>query len=78
MGAAITALLDLIKQFLCVKQTEMVNKPILDVVKDKRALKKATNYTEQILSITDNYVEHFTKRDLKRYNTLKKKFNKND
>ena len=51
MIAAITAVLDVIKSFLGFKQTEIEHKPVLDVVKDKKSLKKGTNYAEQILEI---------------------------
>ena len=70
----ITALLELLKQFLSVKQTDMENRPILDAIKDKRNLKKATNITEKLLVITDKYIEHFEKKDLRQYNNLKNKF----
>ena len=44
----------------------------------KKALKKATDYTEQLIDIVDKYTEYFTKKDLSKYNSLKKKFNKNN
>ena len=76
MNAAITAFFEMIKQFLNVKQTDMENKPILEMVKDKKSLKKGTDIAERILDITDRYQEHFSKSDLRRYNSLKKKFKK--
>lgn len=78
MQAALTALFEMVKQFLSVKQTEMEHRPTLEVVKDKKALKKATDYTEQLIEIVDKYTEYFTKKDLNKYNSLKKKFNKNN
>ena len=78
MIAAITAVLDVIKSFLGFKQTEMEHKPVLDVVKDKKSLRKGTNYAEQILEITDQYTKYFSKKHLTKYNSLKKKFNKNN
>ena len=78
MNTAITALFEMIKQLLCVKQTEMEHKESLDIVKDKKSLKKATNYTEQLLVITDKYIEYFNKSDLRKYKSLKKKFLKNN
>ena len=56
----------------------MEHQPTLEVVKDKKALKKATDYTEQLIDIVDKYTEYFTKKDLSKYNSLKKKFNKNN
>lgn len=78
MITAITAVLDLLKSFLGFKQTEMEHKPVLEVVKDKTSLKKGTNYAEQIILITDKYTKFFDAKDLRKYNSLKKKFNKNN
>lgn len=74
MGTAITALLELLKQFLCVKQTDMENRPVLDAIRDKRNLKKATDIMEKVLLIADKYTEQFDKKDLKQYNKLKNRF----
>ena len=76
--ATITALLEFLKSLCGLKQTEMEHKPVLDVVKDKKSLKKGTNYAEQILEITDQYTKYFSKKHLTKYNSLKKKFNKNN
>lgn len=78
MVAAITAFFEMLKQALTVKQTDLENKPTLEIVKDKKSLKKGTNYAEQILVITDKYTKYFTSTDLKKYNSLKRKFNKNN
>lgn len=78
MNTAITALFEMLKQLFSLKQTDLENKSELSVVKDKNTLKKGTNYAEQILLITDKYTKFFDKSDLKKYNSLKKKFNKND
>jgi hypothetical protein len=56
----------------------MKNKTSLEVVKDKKSLKRATNYTEELIEIVDKYTDYFTKKDLSKYNSLKKKFNKNN
>ena len=74
MGTAITALFELIKQIFGNKQTEMEHKPTLDIVKDKRQYKKATDLAELIIQITDKYKDTFTSSDLKKYEKLKKKF----
>lgn len=78
MTSALTALFELVKQWLAFKQTDTEHKPTLEAIRDKRALKKATNYTEEIITITDKYTEHFDKKDLRKYNALKRKFNKNN
>mgnify|MGYP003290129241 CR=1 FL=1 len=72
----IAAILEVIKQLLSVKQTQMTNMPILDAIKDKKNLKKASDITEKIIKIVDNYTNNFTRKDLKEYNKLKDKFNK--
>jgi len=78
MLTAITSLLDFLKNLCGLKQTEIENKTTLDVVKDKKSLKKGTNYAEQIFLITDNYIDFFSKQDLRKYNLLKKRFLKNN
>ena len=61
MQAALTALFEMIKQFLSVKQTGMEHQPTL-----------------QLIDSVDHYPEYLTKKDLSKYNSLKKKFNKNN
>jgi len=78
MESALTAFFEMVRQFLSTKQTEMKNKTSLEVVKDKKSLKRATNYTEELIEIVDKYTDYFTKKDLSKYNSLKKKFNKNN
>lgn len=78
MLATITAFFEMLKQAFNLKQTDIENKTTLEVVKDKKSLKKATNYAEKILKITDKYIRFFDSKDLKRYNVLKDKFNKNN
>lgn len=78
MLATITAFFEMLKQAFTLKQTDIENKTTLEVVKDKKSLKKATNYAEKILKITDKYIRFFDSKDLKRYNILKDKFNKNN
>ena len=74
MNSALTALFEMIKQFLSTKQTEMEHSSTLEVVKDKKSLKKASNFIEDLLKITDKYTDSFDKKDLKKYNRLKDKF----
>lgn len=76
--ATITALLEFLKSLCGLKQTDLENKTTLEVVKDKKSLKKGTNYAEQILEITDQYTRYFSKKHLTKYNSLKKRFKKNN
>jgi hypothetical protein len=48
----------------------------ISTVKDRKALKKATDIAEKIMSITDRYSEGFSKQDLKKYEKLKEQFKK--
>lgn len=78
MFTAISSILELLKSLCGLKQTDLENKTTLEVVKDKKSLKKGTNYAERIIDITDKYTKFFTATDLKRYNTLKNKFRNNN
>lgn len=78
ISAAIQSLMEMIKQALSLKQTDLENKPTLEIVREKKALKKATNYTEQMIEIVDKYKDSFSKSDLRKYNSLKRRFNKNN
>ena len=53
MITAITAALTAIKEFFGWRTSVTQNKPALEVVKDKKSLKKGTNYAEKIFEITD-------------------------
>lgn len=48
------------------------------VVKDKRRLKKATNIAQKIFVIVDYYKDYFYKKDLKKYEQLRKEFDELD
>ena len=74
--AAIQSFCEMVKSFLGLKQTDIEHKPTLEVVKDKKSLKKGTDYAEKIIDITDKYEQFFSKSDLKKYKTLKTKFRK--
>lgn len=78
LSLAIKSFFDMLKQALSLKETDLENKPTLEIVKEKKSLKKATNYTEQIIEIVDKYTNCFTKSDRRKYKSLKKKFNKNN
>ena len=76
--AAITAFCEMVKSFFGFKQTDIVQKPTTEIVKEKKSLKKATNYTEEIIEIVDKYIDIFSPADKRRYKSLKKKFLKNN
>lgn len=74
MMMTIKAFFDSLSKMMNVYETKIKNQTTTEVVKDKRALKKASNITEEILEITDKYCKTFEKRDLRKYEKLKKKF----
>ena len=74
--AAIQSFCEMVKQFFQVRQTDMENKPTLEVVKDKKSLKKGTDYAEKIIDLCDTYEHLFSDKDRKKYKTLKTKFRK--
>ena len=76
--AAITAFCEMVKSFFGFKQTDIEHKPTTELVKEKKSLKKATNYTEQIIEIVDKYVAFFDSSDKRKYKSLKRKFLKNN
>lgn len=74
MVAALTAFFQSLTQALKAYETHLNQQSTTDVVKTKKQLKKASDVTEQILQITDQYVSKFEEKDLSRYNKLKKQF----
>ena len=60
------------------KKTANQNKVSNELVDDKKSLKKGTDYAEKIIKITDKYTKYFNATDLKRYNSYKDKFQKNN
>ena len=76
--AAITAFCEMVKEFFGFKTTDIVNKPTTEIVKEKKSLKKASDITEEIITLVEGYTQFFSKRDLRRFNSLKKKFQKNN
>ena len=76
MLGAITAGLTALKEFFGWRTAAAENRSNHEVVRDKKSLKRGTNYAERIFDITDRYVKYFEERDVKRYKNLKKLFNK--
>lgn len=50
-----------------------------NIIQDKKSMTKACNYAEEIIEIVDKYPkDEWSNKDIRRYNRLKKKFNKAD
>ena len=71
---AIQAFCDMMKQIFSTHQTEIEHTLDITVVRDKKNLKKACDYAEKLILITDKYIDNMSKTDLKKYNTNKNKF----
>ena len=54
------------------------NQSQTQIVKDKKRLKKATNIAQEIFWITDEYKHSFSDEALKKYEELRKEFDKKD
>ena len=78
ISMSIKAFFDMMKELFKFKEEDFKTKPTREIVNEKKSLKKASDYTEMLLDITDKYIEHFDKKDLKRYNSLKRKFKKHN
>lgn len=74
MLSLLSQIFNAIKQLLATYETSIKNRTTTEVVKDKKQLKKASNITEEILEITDKYIDSFEKDDKKDYGKLKKRF----
>ena len=70
----IQAFIEAIKQALKTYEASIKNQTTTEVVHDKKLLKRASNITENILMITDKYLDKFEEEDQKQYLKLKKKF----
>ena len=70
------SLLDCVQQIINYK-TKKIEKSI-DILTDKKDLKKAGNIAEQIIEITLNYKFLMSKKDQRKIESLVKKFNKVD
>ena len=76
ISEAIQSACEMIKSFFNLRQSDIENKPTLEIVKDKKDLKKASNYAEKIIDIAEKYSKYFTKTDLNHFNSWKKQFKK--
>lgn len=73
---SITAFCEMLKSLFDWKKIQNIFKASNQIIKDKKDLKKATNYAEKIFEITDKYTKYFNKTDLKRYENWKRQFSK--
>ena len=76
ISSAVTAFFNMIKHFFHMKSTSNEHAAEISVVHDKKDLKKASNYAEEIIDLADKYKHWFTKSDLTKYNKLKRLFKK--
>lgn len=74
MIAAIKSFFDSLTQVMKTYESKIEHQTTDEVVKEKKALKKASDITEQILIIVENYKKVFDEKDLEKYEKLKKKF----
>lgn len=76
ISSAVQAFFEMMKQLFKMREVDIKNKPTTEIVKDKKLLKKGSDYAEKIIDLIDNYEHLLDKKDLRRYRTLKTKFKK--
>lgn len=74
MFTALTEAITALEKMLEAYKTSLEEQTTTEVVKEKKSLKKASDITEEILDIVENYKHLFNEKDLKRYNKLRSKF----
>lgn len=74
MLAAIKSFFDSLVEIMRAYEVKIANQTTTELVKEKRKLKKASDLTEQILNITDKYIDLFEETDFNKYIKLKTKF----
>ncbi len=72
------SLLDCVQQIINYKTKKIEKQESIDILTDKKDLKKAGNIAEQIIEITLNYKFLMSKKDQRKIESLVKKFNKVD
>ena len=72
------SLLDCVQQIINYKTKKIEKQESIDIITDKKDLKKAGNIAEQIIEITLNYKFLMSKKDQRKIESLVKKFNKVD
>ena len=73
---AIEAFCEMVKQGFTYGMIHIVGKPNSTIIKDKKSLKKGTDYAEKIIDLCDKYQDLFDAKDRKKYTSLKNKFKK--
>ena len=74
MFTALTEAITALEKMLEAYKTSLEEQTTTEVVKEKKSLKKASDITEEILDIVENYKHLFNEKDLKLYNKLRSKF----
>ena len=74
----IKALLDCLTQFFSYKKVKTENQDEIEIISDKRDLKKAADIAEQIIQISLKYQSSMSRSDRNKLNSLIKRFNKKD
>lgn len=74
ISTAIANFCNMVRQAFRTHQVQIEHALETAVIKDKRDLKKATDTAEKIILLMDKYKNFLTEKDLKQYNTLKKRF----
>lgn len=74
ISSAVTALFNMVKHFFHMKATSNEHAAEISVVHDRKDLKRASNYAEEIIDLADKYKHWFKPSDLKKYEKLKKLF----
>ena len=72
------SLLDCVQQIINYKTKKIEKQESIDILTDKKDLKKAGNIAEQIIEIRLNYKFLMSKKDQRKIESLVKKFNKVD
>lgn len=76
--ATVQALLDCLSQFFSYKKVKTENQDGIEIIDDKKDLKKSANIAERIIQIALKYQNGMSKFDRYKLNSLVKRFNKTD
>ena len=66
----------LLANFFEYKSTELKNKSNIEIIKDKKNYKKATNIAEKIINISNKYQNYMNSSDKRNFSNLIKIFQK--
>lgn len=76
ISAALQAFFEAIKELAGCRKVTIENQTTTEIVDDKRDYKKAINYAEKIILITDKYVKQMSFIDRCKYYKTRNKFYK--